>query len=75
MKKTHHTYEYILSENNIVIVHYELYKQKESEDRLTPSMETIEIIKLMLNGEDVTYELEMFSFENIESNIEISLQK
>jgi len=38
-------------------------------------METIEIIKLMLNGEDVTYELEMFSFENIESNIEINLQK
>tara|TARA_R110002126_G_scaffold259095_1_gene402109 strand:+ start:743 stop:970 length:228 start_codon:yes stop_codon:yes gene_type:complete len=75
MKITHHTYEYTLSENNIVIVHYELYKQKESEDRLTPSMEGIEIIKLMLNGEDVTYELEMFSFENIESNIEISLQR
>ena len=46
MKTTHHTYEYDLSENNIVIVHYELYKQEESEDRLTPSMETIEIIKL-----------------------------
>ena len=46
MKTTHHTYEYTLSENNIVIVHYELYKQKESEDRLTPSIETIEIIKL-----------------------------
>ena len=75
MKTTHHTYDYILSKNNIVVVHYELYKQKENEDRLTPSIETIEIIKLMLNGEDVTYELEMFSFENIESNIEISLQR
>ena len=64
-----------MSKNNIVVVHYELYKQKENEDRLTPSIETIEIIKLMLNGEDVTYELEMFSFENIESNIKINLKK
>jgi len=73
MKTTYHTYDYTLSKNNTIIVHYELYKQEESLDRLNPPITSIEVTKLMLNGEDVTYELECFSMENIESNIEINL--
>tara|TARA_R110000751_G_scaffold16235_3_gene51613 strand:- start:756 stop:977 length:222 start_codon:yes stop_codon:yes gene_type:complete len=71
MKTTYGTYDYELSENNIVTAHYELYIQKESEDRLTPPITALEINKLVLNGDDVTDELECL-IEKIESDIELN---
>ena len=42
------TYDYLLTPNNNIVVHYELCKQEESEDRLTPQRNDIIINKLKL---------------------------
>ncbi len=74
MKTSYSTYDYLLSKNNNIIVHYELYQQEESLDRLTPSKKEIIINKLVLNGDEVQDELECL-LENIKSDMELNYEK
>ena len=74
MKKNYGTYDYLLTKNNNIVVHYELYQQEESEDRLTPSRKEIIINKLILHGDEVQDELEDL-LENIQSDMELNYEK
>jgi len=68
------TYDYLLTPNNNIVVHYELCQQEESEDRLTPQRNEIIINKLILHGDEVQDELESL-LENIKSDMELNYEK
>lgn len=74
MKTNYSTYDYLLTPNNNIVVHYELYQQEESEDRLTPPRREIIINKLILHGDEVQDELESL-LENIQSDMELNYEK
>lgn len=74
MRTYRSTYDYLLTPNNNIIVHYELYFQEESEDRLTPERQEITINKLILHGDEVQDELESL-LENIESDMQLNYDK
>jgi len=61
-----HFYSYDLSENVSIGVTYTEDKQEET--RETPGMHSIEVIKLRLNGDDVTDKLE-FLIDDIQEDI------
>jgi len=74
MKSKHSTYDYLLTPNNNIVVHYELYEQPEAEDRSTPEKKEIIINKLVLHGDEVQDELD-FLIENIESDMDLNYEK
>jgi|TARA_R100001460_G_scaffold85529_3_gene126807 hypothetical protein len=74
MNTNYGTYDYLLSPNNNIVVHYELYEQPESEDRITPERKEIIINKLILHGDEVQDELEGL-LENIQSDMELNYEK
>ena len=70
MNTNYGTYDYLLSPNNNIVVHYELYEQPESEDRITPERKEIIINKLILHGDELEGLL-----ENIQSDMELNYEK
>lgn len=68
-KTTKSIFPYEISENNIIYVYFEIHSEQESEDRLTQAMETTEITKMVLNGENVTDALYDFLHEDIYDKI------
>tara|TARA_R110002012_G_scaffold16404_4_gene63405 strand:+ start:9504 stop:9734 length:231 start_codon:yes stop_codon:yes gene_type:complete len=61
--------EYELSENNIIIVHYDIHSQQQTDDGLTQALETTEITEMMLNNESVSYNLYDLLHEDIYEKI------